>query len=122
MAAFDRSEALRLLQEAGLGGQRHQGRGQAAEAHPRAEVEVGGGQQGLEDADEAEGGAAVGDEVDLVAVGAQEGRDLLLRFGPGNTHTKTFSLHYSCTNPSFLHFTPLMNRKEFLLHFPENVC
>lgn len=78
------SEALRLLQEAGLGGQRHQGRGQAPEAHPRAKAEVRCGQQGLEDADEAEGGTAVGDEVDLVAVGAQEGRDLLQGFGPGN--------------------------------------
>lgn len=37
-------EALGLLQEAGLGGQRHQGRGQAPEAHPRAEVEVRGGE------------------------------------------------------------------------------
>lgn len=79
------SEALRLLQETGLGGQRHQGRGQAAEAHPRAKVAVRGGKQGLEDADEAEGGTAVGDEVDLVAVGTQEGGNLLQGFGPGNT-------------------------------------
>lgn len=38
------SEALGLLQEAGLGGQRHQGRGQAPEAHPGPEAELGGGQ------------------------------------------------------------------------------
>lgn len=38
------SEALRLLQEAGLGGQRHEGRGQASKAHPGAEVEVRGGE------------------------------------------------------------------------------
>lgn len=37
------SEAFRLLQEAGLGGQRHEGRGQTSEAHPRAKVEVRGG-------------------------------------------------------------------------------
>lgn len=38
------SEALRLLQEAGLRGQRHKGWGEALEAHPRMEVEVRGGQ------------------------------------------------------------------------------
>lgn len=83
------SEALGLLQEAGLGGQRHEGRGHTAETHPRAEAEVRGRQQGLEDADEAEGRAAVGDEVDLVAVGTQEGRDVLQGFGPGDTNTRT---------------------------------
>lgn len=79
------SEALGLLHEAWLGGQRHEGRGQAPQAHPGAKAELGGGQQGLEDADQAEGRAAVGDEVDLVAVGTQEGGDLLQRSGPGNT-------------------------------------
>lgn len=73
-----------------MGGQRHEGRGQAPEAHPGAKVEVGGGQQGLEDADEAEGRAAVGDEVDLVAVGTQEGGDLLQSLGPGNTCRDAF--------------------------------
>lgn len=80
------SEAFGLLQEAGLGRQRHEGRGQASQAHPGAKVEVRGGEQGLEDADEAEGGAAVGDEVDLVAVGTQERRDVLQSFGPDDTH------------------------------------
>lgn len=97
------SKALRLLQETGLGGQRHQGRGQAPEAHPRTKVEVRGGKQGLEDADEAEGRTAVGDEVDLVAVGTQEGRDLLQRFGPSNkvthscSHQYSFAMSYGCT-------------------------
>ena len=54
------------------------------------EVEVRGGQQGLEDADEAEGRAAVGDEVDLISVGTEEGRDLLQRFRPGNKKTSLF--------------------------------
>lgn len=85
------SEALGLLQEAGLGGQRHEGRGQTPEAHCGAEAQVRGGQQWLEDADEAEGGAAVGDEVDLVAVGTQEGREVLQGFGPGRTHAGTHS-------------------------------
>lgn len=89
------SEALRLLQEAGLGGQRHQGRGQAPEAHPRAKAEVRCGQQGLEDADKAEGGAAVGDEVDLVAVRAQEGRGLLQSFGPRNKNVLDHLLYNS---------------------------
>lgn len=38
------SEALRLLQEAGLGGQRHEGRGEASQAHAGAKVEVRGGE------------------------------------------------------------------------------
>lgn len=63
------SEALGLLHEAWLGGQRHEGRGQAPQADPGAKAQLRGGQQGLEDADQAEGRAAVGDEVDLVAVG-----------------------------------------------------
>lgn len=78
------SEALGLLQQAGLSGQRHKGRGQTPKPHPRAKAEVRGGQQRLEDAHEAEGRATVGDEVDLVAVGTQERRNFLQRFGPGN--------------------------------------
>lgn len=38
------SEALRLLQETGLSGQRHEGRGVTSEAHPGAKAEVRGGQ------------------------------------------------------------------------------
>lgn len=38
------SEALGLLHEAGLGRQRHEGRGQAPEADPGAKAEVRGGQ------------------------------------------------------------------------------
>lgn len=101
--AFPRSsEALGLLHEAWLGRQRHQGWGQAAEANPRAKAEVRGGQQGLEDADKAEGGAAVGDEVDLVAVRTQEGGNLLQRFGPGNTPKNIIILHFKCTNIGLL--------------------
>lgn len=87
------SEALGLLHEAWLGRQRHEGRGQAPEADPGAKAEVRGGQQGLEDADEAEGGAAVGDEVDLVPVRTHEGGDLLQRFGPRNTSKNIINLH-----------------------------
>lgn len=43
-AAGGASETLRLLQEAGLGGQRHEGWGQALQAHAGAKVEVRGGE------------------------------------------------------------------------------
>lgn len=101
------SETLGLLHEAWLGGQRHQGRGQAAEADPGAKAEVRGGQQGLENADKAEGRAAVGDEVDLVAVGTQEGGDLLQRLGPGNTTKNIIILHFKRTNTDSVGLHPL---------------
>lgn len=73
--------------------ERHQRRGQAAEAHPGAEAELGGREEGLEDADQAEGRAALGDEVDLVPIRAEEGRDLLERSGSRrNTYTHKFNI------------------------------
>jgi len=58
-------------------------RRQAVQAHRGPEAQLAGGPQGLQDADKAEGRAAVGDEVDLVAVGAQVLRDVLQGLGSG---------------------------------------
>jgi hypothetical protein len=64
----------------------------AAQAHRRPEAQLGRGPQGLEDADQAEGGAAVGDEVDLVAVGTQVLRDVVEWLGSGGAEVTGVTL------------------------------
>jgi len=86
----------------------------APEAPRGAEAQVRGRQQGLQNADEAEGGAAVGDEVHLVAVGTQEGRELLQRFEPGSTRAGTHLAPKTTTTSSV--FTFFLNILYILTH------
>lgn len=72
--------------------ERDEGGREAAVRHAAAEAQVLRGQQRLQDADEAERRAALGNEVHLVPVWTQVRGDLLQRPGPGQTQ-RTLSFY-----------------------------